>query len=155
MAGSVVRGDFVEKLQERILQELRKTYSEVVIAHWQNPKNWGIMHDADGYGKIAGPCGDTMEVSIRVRNDTIIQCTYDTDGCGTSIACGSIITEMATGKTIKSARKITQTKVLEFCCGLPAEDQHCALLAANTLHKAMADYEANKNEVWRRLYRTT
>jgi nitrogen fixation NifU-like protein len=155
MEGSTVRGDFAEKLQEMILQELRKTHSEVVIAHWRKPKNWGIMNNADGYGKITGPCGDTMEVSIRVRNDIIVQCTYDTDGCGTSIACGSVITVIAKGKTIASARRITQKQVLQFCDGLPEEDQHCALLAADTLHKAIVDYETSKNEAWRRLYRKT
>lgn len=148
-----MKNNFAEKLQEKIMQDLRRIYSAKVINHWQRPINWGIMNNADGYGKITGPCGDTMEMSIKVKNNKIIKCTFDTDGCGTTIACGSIVTEMVKGKTIKEARKITQNKVLQFCGGLPAEDKHCVLLAANTLQKAIDDYELIRNEPWKRLYR--
>ena len=152
MEESFMKNNFAEKLQEKIMQDLRKIYSEIVINHWQQPRNWGIMNNASGYGKITGPCGDTMEISIRVEDDIIIKCTFDTDGCGTTVACGSIITGMANGKTIKKARKITQEKVLQSCGGLPEEDKHCALLTASTLQKAIDDYEMVKNEPWKRLY---
>ena len=136
------------------MQDLRRIYSEIVINHWQQPRNWGIMNNASGYGKITGPCGDTMEISITVEDNKIIKCTFDTDGCGSSIACGSIITEMAKDKTVEEARKINQNKVLQFCGGLPEADKHCALLAANTLQKAIDDYGVAKNEPWKRLYRS-
>jgi len=141
-----------KEIQEEIMKEIRSVYSAVVIEHWQNPRNWGIMSDADGYGKITGPCGDTMEISIKVKDQKIAKCTFDTDGCGTTIACASIITLMAVGKTVIQARKIDQQKVLESCGGLPDESLHCALLAAETLHKAIDDYETKKNEPWKRLY---
>lgn len=143
----------VEEIQEEIMEEIKKNYSPIVIDHWQNPRNRGIMHDADGHAKITGPCGDTMEISIKIRDQKIIKCTFDTDGCGTTITCASIITEMATGKTIREARQINQKKMLEFCGGLPDESQHCALLSANTLQKALDDYDMIKNEPWRRLYK--
>jgi nitrogen fixation NifU-like protein len=145
--------DIVKRIQSDILQQLKKEYSAKFIRHWQQPKNWGIMHDADGYGKVTGPCGDTMEISLTVKNDRIMKCTYDTDGCGTTIACGSIITEMAKGKNIHEAKAINQQTILDYCGGLPDADQHCALLAAQTLQQAIADYKAVKTEPWKKLYR--
>ncbi len=135
------------------MAEVRKRYSKKVIEHWQYPKNWGIMNDADGYGKVTGPCGDTMEISIKVKDNTITKCTFDTDGCGTTIACGSIITKIATGKTVNYAKSISQETVLEFCGGLPEEDRHCALLSVDTLQKAIRNSEGTKDEPWKRLYK--
>lgn len=142
-----------ENLQAKILEQIKKEYSKKVIDHWQNPRNWGIMDKADGYGKITGPCGDTMEISISAKNNKIVKCTFDTDGCGTSISCGSMITEMAIEKSIIEAKKITKKIVLDYCGGLPEEDRHCALLAANTLQAAIKNYEETKNESWKKLYR--
>ena len=153
MEESVMKEDFTEGLQERIIQNLRKIYSPVIMDHWQNPKNWGIMNAANGYAKITGPCGDTMEISLKVQNKRIKKCTFDTDGCGVSVACGSIVTEIVKDRTITEARKITLKRVLRFCGGLPEADKHCALLAADTLQKAIDDYERNENEPWKQLYR--
>ena len=133
-------GDFTGGLQKKILKELRAIYSGIVIQHWQHPRNWGIMNKSSGYAKITGPCGDTMEISIRVKQGIIVRCTFDTDGCGVSIVCGSIMTEMATGLSVSDARNIDQQQVLAYCGGLPEEDQHCALLAVNTLRKAVDDF---------------
>jgi len=141
-----MKNKFAEKLQRKIIRDLRCIYSARFVDHWWQPKNWGIMNNASGYGKITGPCGDTMEISVKVVNNEIIKCTFDTDGCGPSIACGSIISEMAKGNIVKNARRITQKKVLQFCGGLPQEDQHCALLAANTLQRAIDDYEMRQYE---------
>jgi nitrogen fixation NifU-like protein len=136
-----MKDDFVKNLQDQIMIELRNIYSPKVLKHWQHPQNWGIMNDASGYGKITGPCGDTMEISIKVEKNKIVKCTFDTDGCGSSIACASIITEMVIGLAIDKARSITQSKMLEFCGGLPEEDEHCALLAVSTLQKAIDDHK--------------
>jgi nitrogen fixation NifU-like protein len=133
--------NFVQDLQKKILDDIKKQYSPIVIKHWQNPKNWGIMHNASGYGKITGPCGDTMEISIKVEDSVIKKCTFDTDGCGTTIACGSIIAEMATGISLVEAKKIDQRYVLDYCGGLPPDSVHCALLAASTFQAAITDYE--------------
>ncbi|OGC41844.1 hypothetical protein A2Y85_03310 [candidate division WOR-3 bacterium RBG_13_43_14] len=143
---------FAEKTQAEIIRELKEIYSPVVIDHWLNPRNWGIMNDADGYAKITGPCGDTMEFSIKIKNDRITHCTFDTDGCGTTIACASIAAEMTIGKNINEARKINQAALLQYCGGLPDENKHCALLASNTLQKTIDNCLANKQEPWRRLY---
>ena len=132
--------DFAEDLQQRILRDVRKIYSPTVIQYWRHPRNWGILNKASGYAKITGPCGDTMELSIEVEQGIITRCTFDTDGCGASIACGSMITDMVTGRSVAAAANIDQKHLLAFCGGLPEEDQHCALLAVNTLHKTLEDY---------------
>ncbi|MBE0433435.1 iron-sulfur cluster assembly scaffold protein [candidate division WOR-3 bacterium] len=144
--------DIGDELQAEIMNEIRKRYSATVIGHWQQPRNWGIMGDADGYGKVTGPCGDTIEISVQVKDRTIQKCTFDTDGCGTTIACASIITEMVTGKTVIEARRINESGIIEFCGGLPDDDRHCALLAANTLQKALDDYDERRSEAWKKYY---
>ena len=141
-----------EKFEELIKAEMRKVYSETAIEHSMNPKNVGDMEDADGFAKVTGSCGDTMEIWIKVKNDTITNATFMTDGCGTSIASGSIVTEMAKEKSIAEARKISRQDVLSALGGLPEESQHCALLAANTLKEAIRDYLTMKKEPWKRAY---
>jgi nitrogen fixation NifU-like protein len=94
-----------------------------------------------------------MEIWLKVRDATITESTFMTDGCGTTIAAGSMVTELAKGKTVIQAQKISQQDVLSALGGLPEESQHCALLAANTLREAIKDYLAFKNEPWKRAYR--
>lgn len=143
---------FGDELQDRIMKDIRERYSPTVVEHWQHPRNWGIMDGADGYARVTGPCGDTVEISLKVSDRKVSACTFDTDGCGTTVACASIITEMVTGKTVVEARRIDETAVLEFCAGLPAEDRHCARLAATTLHKALDDHEEKRRDAWKKLY---
>jgi len=142
-----------EQFEEFIRTEMRKIYSEITIDHAMNPRNVGNLMDADGFAKVTGTCGDTMEIWLRVNNGTIAEATFMIDGCGTSIASGSMVTEMAKEKSIIEARKISQQDVLNALGGLPEESQHCALLAANTLTAAIRDYLAMKKEPWKRAYR--
>lgn len=142
-----------EQFEELIKAEMRKVYSEAVIDHSMNPRNLGDMEDADGFAKVTGSCGDTMELWLKVKNGTVADASFMTDGCGTSIASGSMVTEMAKGKSISELRKISQQDVLSALGGLPDESEHCALLAANTLKEAIRDYLAMKKEPWKRAYR--
>jgi len=142
-----------EQFEELIKQEMRKVYSETVIDHSMDPRNVGDLDDADGFAKVTGPCGDTMEIWLKIKNGTIADASFLTDGCGTSIASGSMVTEMAKGKSIGEAQKIGQQDVLDALGGLPEESQHCALLAANTLKEAIRDYLVMKKEPWKRAYR--
>jgi len=142
-----------DELQKLILADARNIYSATVVDHAMAPRNLGAMPEADGFGSVLGPCGDTMEIWLKVDNDVIASATFMTDGCGTSIASGSMVTEMAKGKSIKEARRITQRDVLEALGGLPDESKHCALLAADTLKAAIRDYIAMKREPWKRAYR--
>jgi nitrogen fixation NifU-like protein len=143
----------LDNLQELILGDARKIYSEKVIDHAMNPRNLGEMDDADGIARITGPCGDTMEIWIKVNHDTIVKSTFMTDGCSTSIASGSMVTELATGRTVSEAQKISKQDVLAALGGLPDESEHCALLAANTLKAAIRDHIAMKREPWKKAYR--
>ena len=142
-----------EELQELILADARNIYSETVINHAMKPRNVGVMQDADGFARVTGPCGDTMEIWLRVNGDTIVDTSFMTDGCGTSIASGSMVTEMTKDKRVSEAIKISQQDVLDALDGLPQESEHCALLAANTLKAAIKDYVTMKQEPWKRAYR--
>lgn len=141
------------RLQGLVTADARKTYSETVVDHAMNPRNLGAMENADGFARITGSCGDTMEIWIRVKDDTIVGSTFMTDGCGTSAAAGSMVTEVARGKKIGEAQRISQQDVLAALGGLPDESQHCALLAADTLKAAIRDHIAMKKEPWKKAYR--
>ena len=142
-----------EAFQELVKAEMRKVYSETAIEHAMNPRNMGNMDNTDGFARTTGPCGDTMEIWLKVRNNIITEATFMTDGCGTSIASGSMVTEIARGKSVGEVRKISQQDILNALGGLPEESEHCALLAANTLKAAIKDYLAFKNEPWKRAYK--
>jgi nitrogen fixation NifU-like protein len=139
--------------QNRLIEEMKKIYSDVVIDHALNPRNMGNLLDSDGSGRITGPCGDTMQIWLKVKNDKIINAVFATDGCSTTRACGSIITEIAQDKKISQALGITREFILEQLDDLPENDQHCALLAANTLNSAIRDYIELKREPWKKAYR--
>ena len=142
-----------EQFEELIKAEMRKVYSETAIDHAMNPRNVGDMKDADGFAKVTGPCGDTMEICLKVTDGRVMNASFWTDGCGPSIASGSMVTEMAKGKSFSEAQKFTQQDVLDALGGLPEDNLHCALLAANTLKVAIKDYLVFKNEPWKRDYR--
>ena len=143
----------VDDLQALVMADARKIYSKTVIDHAMNPRNLGEMQDADGFAKVAGSCGDTMEIWLKVMDGIITQTAFYTDGCGTSIASGSMVTEMAKGKSIGEATKISQQDILNALGGLPDESEHCALLAANTLREAVRDYIVMEREPWKKAYR--
>lgn len=128
-------------------------YTRTVIDHATSPRNVGRVPNADGFARITGPCGDTMEVSLRVRDGVIQQATFWTDGCGTTIAAGSMATELSRGIGIEQALSTTQQDILNALGGLPEDSVHCALLAANTLKAACRDYLALSKEPWKRAYR--
>ena len=135
----------VNELQASIMEDARKIYSEKVIERWLNPKNLGKIGNADGFAKIKGPCGDTMQISFKVKDHRISKIRFATDGCATSIASGSMATELAKGKKIEEAVKISQQMILDALDGLPEESVHCALLASNTLKEAIKNYlDSNK-----------
>ena len=139
--------------QEPALAEARKIYTETVIDHAMHPRHLGDIQYADGFARITGSCGDTMEIWLRVRDDTITDISFMTDGCGTSIASGSMVTELAHGKSIREAIQINQEDVLDALGGMPEESRHCALLAANTLKAAVRDYLVIQKEPWKKAYR--
>jgi len=120
-------------------------YSEKVMDHFRNPRNVGEIPDADGVGTVGNPvCGDLMSVYIKVKDNKLEDVKFKTFGCGAAIATSSMITEMAKGKTIDEALRITRADVAESLGGLPPVKMHCSNLAADALHAAIKDYQAKK-----------
>ena len=146
--------DSFKGLEQSVMEDMKKVYSEKTIDHFLNPRNLGEIPAPDGFGRITGPCGDTMEISLKVRDGRVVNTSFWTDGCGPSIASGSMVTELAKEKSVLEAQKITQQDILDALGGLPEESVHCALLAANTLKEAIKDYLAFKKEPWKRAYRS-
>jgi nitrogen fixation NifU-like protein len=145
--------DAFKGLEQSVMEDMRKTYSETTIDHFFNPKNLGEMSAHDGLGKLTGPCGDTMQIYLKVKDGKVTNVSFWTDGCGPSIASGSMVTELAKGKIVPEAQKITQQDILDALGGLPEDSLHCALLAANALKEAIKDYLTSKKEPWKRAYK--
>lgn len=120
-------------------------YSEKVMEHFQNPRNVGVIKDADGVGQVGNPiCGDMMAFYIKVKDNRLVDIKFQTFGCGAAIAVSSIISEMAMGKTIEEALKITNKSVAEELGGLPKNKLHCSNLGADALQKAIENYKERK-----------
>lgn len=116
-------------------------YSEKVMDHFANPRNSGKMEDADGVGTVGNPtCGDLMTIYIKVKDDVIEDISFETFGCGAAIATSSMITELAIGKTLEEALKISRNDVAEELDGLPPVKMHCSNLAADALQAAIENY---------------
>ncbi len=122
-------------------------YSEMVMDHFMNPRNVGEIPDADGVGNEGNPvCGDMMTFYIKVDDDRLSDVKFKTFGCGAAIAVSSMVSEMAKGKTLEEAKKITNADVAAELDGLPKNKLHCSNLGADALHKAIEDYEAKRKE---------
>lgn len=120
-------------------------YSKKVLEHFTHPKNQGTMKNPSGVGMVGNPvCGDLMKVYIRVQKDTIKDIKFETLGCAAAIATSSMVTELAKNKPLGEAEKITRGDVAESLEGLPPMKMHCSNLAADALHKAIADYRSKK-----------
>ena len=122
-------------------------YTERVLDYFRNPRNMGKMENPDGIGKVGNPvCGDVMWIYIRVENNVIVDCKFETFGCVAAIATSSVLTELAKGKTLDSALKITNKDVAEELGGLPAIKMHCSLLAEEGLRFAIEDYRKKASQ---------
>ena len=120
-------------------------YSQKVMEHFSNPKNAGDIVNADGVGEVGNPvCGDMMTFFIKVDDDRLSEVKFKTFGCVAAIAVSSMVSEMATNKTLKEAKQITKKAVAEALDGLPKEKMHCSNLGAKALAKAIEDYEHKK-----------
>ena len=117
-------------------------YTEKVMDHFSNPRNIGEIENADGVGEVGNPvCGDMMSFYINVKDNKIADIKFKTFGCVAAIAVSSMVTEMALGKTLDEAKKITKKSVAESLDGLPKEKMHCSNLGADALAKAIEDFE--------------
>ena len=114
--------------------------------HFRNPRNVGVIEQADGIGEIGNPlCGDMMSIYLKINNDRIDDIKFQTFGCGAAIAVSSMLTEIAKGKTIEEAKTITNKDVAEALDGLPKNKLHCSNLGADALKAAIQNYEDRKS----------
>lgn len=120
-------------------------YSEKVMEHFMSPRNVGEIEDPDGVGEMGNPvCGDMMTFYIKVKDNRLADVKFKTFGCGAAIAVSSIASEMAIGKTLEEAKKITPQIVAAELGGLPKNKLHCSNLGAQALNKAIKDYESKR-----------
>jgi nitrogen fixation NifU-like protein len=138
---------FVEDLQSQIFEETKAAYGDVGFERWRKPLFMGRMENPDGYGRIKGSCGDTMEVFLKFENDRVKKASFQTDGCGTSTMCGSFAAELAIGKEPDELTDITGETIINILGTMPEEDRHCAFLAAETLQDALNDYMIQPNKM--------
>lgn len=116
-------------------------YSEKVMDHFRNPRNVGIIEDADGVGEVGNAkCGDIMKIYLKINNDIIEDVKFETFGCGSAIASSSMATELIKGKPVSEALQLTNKAVAEALDGLPVHKLHCSVLAEEAIKKALQDY---------------
>ena len=127
----------IEKIQNEVYEQERMIFSDRVIKEYNDPKNIGKMPQPDVFATLTGWCGDTMEIYLKMDHDIIEDISFMTDGCGATIACGSMLTSMVKGKSVEEAEAITDNDLVTALEGLPEENLHCAHLAIITLEKAL------------------
>ena len=116
-------------------------YSEKVMDHFRNPRNIGVIEDADGIGEVGNAkCGDIMKIYLKIENDIITDVKFETFGCGSAIASSSMATELIKSKPVGEALSLTNKAVVEALDGLPAHKLHCSVLAEEAIKKALQDY---------------
>ena len=118
------------------------SYNEKVMQHFMNPHNVGEIENADGVGQVGNPvCGDMMTFNIKFKDNIIDDVKFKTFGCGAAIAVSSMVSDIAKGKTLEEALKITNKDVANELGGLPKNKMHCSNLGADALHAAIKDYQ--------------
>lgn len=123
-------------------------YSDKVMDHFMNPRNVGVIEDADGVGRAGNPvCGDLMEMSVKIQDDVITDIKFRTFGCGAAIASSSMATELIKGRTIDEALGISNRAIAEALEGLPPIKMHCSVLAAEALRATLVDYYTRHGEL--------
>ena len=117
-------------------------YSGKVMDHFRNPRNVGVLEDANGVGTVGNAkCGDIMKMYLKIEDDIVKDVKFETFGCGSAIASSSMATELIKGKPVEEARKLTNEAVAEALDGLPDYKMHCSVLAQEAIEAALKDYE--------------
>jgi len=137
----------------KLIAQMKGMYTDTVIDHAINTRNFGQMPDYDGMGKATSSCGETIQTWLKVKDGVVTKASFETDGCAATLACGSMATELAKGKNILDAQKIKQKDILEALEGLPDHNQELALVASKAIKNAVVDYLAIKREPWKKTYR--
>jgi nitrogen fixation NifU-like protein len=148
----VTKSDF-DTLQKLVMGDMQQVFTPMVVDHAMNPRNVGSINDADGFATMQSDCGESMEIWLQIQDQRIEEVRFWSDGCGATIACGSMVSELARGKTIVNALEIEERNIIDAFGGLPEGNIHCATLAVNTLKKAIGDYLSLRKEPWKKAYR--
>ncbi len=131
---------FVEEITGDILEENRRAYGDEAFRRWKTRIMMGRIPDPDGHAAVRGGCGDTMEIYLKFETGKAVRASFVTDGCGSSVACGSVAAELALGRTPDRILEITPEAIRDETGGLPPDDSHCADLAAAALQEALNQY---------------
>ncbi|WDP93193.1 MAG: iron-sulfur cluster assembly scaffold protein [Desulfobacter sp.] len=131
---------FLDQLQEDIFDEAREALGEKGFDRWRNPRYNGRMEDPDGWARVKGECGDTMEIYLKFNGGRVASASYFTDGCASSMVSGSFAAELTLDKTPEELTDITADHVLDAVGKLPEDDLHCTTLAARTIQAALDNY---------------
>jgi nitrogen fixation NifU-like protein len=134
----------LEKFQQEMLNDARETYGDIFFSRWQNPLYMGTLDDADAAACLKGGCGDTMMIFLKFENGRVKAASFQTDGCAPSIVCGSVAAELALGKNPEALLDISASNIIAQLGYLPEAIQHCAYLAAATVHHAVDRYMADQ-----------
>ena len=122
-------------------------YSEKVMDHFRNPRNVGVIEDANGVGEVGNAkCGDIMKMYLKIEDDIVKDVKFETFGCGSAIASSSMATELIKGKPVSEARQLTNKAVAEALDGLPDYKMHCSVLAQEAIESALKDYESRQEK---------
>ena len=122
-------------------------YSEKVMDHFRNPRNVGVIDNADGVGEVGNAkCGDIMKMYLKIDDDVVSDVKFETFGCGSAIASSSMETELIKGKPLSEVKQLTNKAVSEALDGLPAYKMHCSVLAEEAIHSALDDYYSKHPE---------
>ena len=137
----------IDKIQGEVFDEAKEALGEKGFDRWRNPKFCGRLEGADGYAKLTGDCGDTMEMYIKIHDDKVVQVGYFTDGCSSSSIAGSFAAELATGKGFTEVLDLRGQDVLSEIGRFPEAEEHCAHLAVRTLQEALNSYLIQKTKM--------
>ena len=132
--------DFVNKLQTEIDADALATYGQAAYERWKAPRCMFAMADPDAHGRVTGAYGDTLQIYLKFADGRVGEASFTTDGCGPSVICGAFAAEAARGREPEGLADISGDTILEMAGGLPADDRHCAFLAAAALQAALDDY---------------
>ena len=138
---------------ENLKKRLRAIYSETTVDHILNPRNTETIANSDGFAVVQSGDHESLKIWLRIRNDVIVDSGFWTNGCAATIACGSMSTELAKGKTVSEALVITPEDIACALVDLPDGNLHCAELAAGALRLALMDCLSTQQQPWKKLYR--
>lgn len=131
---------FVDRIQDEAFADALQAYGAKGFERWRNPRFHGRMHEADGYGRVTGSCGDTIEIFLKVEDDRVKAASFTTTGCASSGLCGSFAAELAIGRGVEQLFDMKGEEVLAYIGTFPESERHCAFLAVETLHEAANSY---------------